>query len=70
MHLYPGNPASFGGLNPKRGDNWKGVVKKFIGPLDRWATLNIAMNSAAKRTCQSDVMNSPPIQYTLANDMW
>eukprot|EP00957_Ditylum_brightwellii_P093355 7108512-Ditylum_brightwellii.AAC.1 len=28
------------------------------------------MDSAAKRTRQSDVMNPPPIQYTLANEMW
>eukprot|EP00957_Ditylum_brightwellii_P138565 10561781-Ditylum_brightwellii.AAC.1 len=54
----------------KRGDKWKGCVKKFIGPLDRWATLNVAVDSAAKRTCQSDVMNPPPIQYTPANEMW
>eukprot|EP00957_Ditylum_brightwellii_P165416 12594028-Ditylum_brightwellii.AAC.1 len=28
------------------------------------------MDSAAKRTYQSDVTNLPPIQYTLANEMW
>eukprot|EP00957_Ditylum_brightwellii_P150468 11457649-Ditylum_brightwellii.AAC.1 len=54
----------------KRGDKWKGVVKKFIGPLDRWVMLNADMDSAAKRTRQSDVMIPPPIQYTLANEMW
>eukprot|EP00957_Ditylum_brightwellii_P030655 2322980-Ditylum_brightwellii.AAC.1 len=34
----------------KKGDKWKGCVKKFIGPLDRWTMLNVAMDSAAKRT--------------------
>eukprot|EP00957_Ditylum_brightwellii_P095766 7296721-Ditylum_brightwellii.AAC.1 len=45
----------------KKGGTWKGFVKKFIGPLDRWAMLNVDMDSAAKKTRQSDVMNSPPI---------
>eukprot|EP00957_Ditylum_brightwellii_P098063 7470007-Ditylum_brightwellii.AAC.1 len=30
----------------KRKNKWKGVVKRFIGPLDRWATFNVAMDSA------------------------
>eukprot|EP00957_Ditylum_brightwellii_P021020 1584350-Ditylum_brightwellii.AAC.1 len=54
----------------KKGDKMKRGKKKFIGPLDRWATLNVAMDSAAKRKCQADAMNPPPIQYTLANEMW
>eukprot|EP00957_Ditylum_brightwellii_P034850 2640448-Ditylum_brightwellii.AAC.1 len=45
----------------KKEDKGKYCVKKIIVPIDRWAMLNVAMDSAAKRKCQPDVMNLPPI---------
>eukprot|EP00957_Ditylum_brightwellii_P167941 12783897-Ditylum_brightwellii.AAC.1 len=48
----------------------EGHQDNFYGPLDRWATLNVEVDSAAKKRSSDDATLCPPIQYTIHKEMW
>eukprot|EP00957_Ditylum_brightwellii_P020938 1578625-Ditylum_brightwellii.AAC.1 len=41
-----------------------------IGPLDRWATLNVDMDKKAKARRRIDEKRPPPIQIKIKHEMW
>jgi hypothetical protein len=48
----------------------KGHQDNTIGPLDRWASLNIEMDTAAKARRVIDEQDPPLIQHTIEHEMW
>eukprot|EP00957_Ditylum_brightwellii_P068969 5234216-Ditylum_brightwellii.AAC.1 len=48
----------------------KGHQDNYIGPLDRWATLNVLCDSAAKGRRRYDIENPPLLQEEIDGEMW
>eukprot|EP00957_Ditylum_brightwellii_P203766 15336111-Ditylum_brightwellii.AAC.1 len=48
----------------------RGHQDNHFGPLDRWASLNVKCDNAAKARCNYNILHPPGVQDEIAGEMW
>eukprot|EP00957_Ditylum_brightwellii_P068418 5194624-Ditylum_brightwellii.AAC.1 len=48
----------------------RGHQDDHFGPLDRWASLNVECDNAAKARRDYDILHAPGVQDEIAGEMW